>query len=145
MENEHTLQINLEWLRLNTLDYLDEIWHGLFSKLPVVVICILNFNGKIQFLLLGIMIQMPRSIKQLFSVIVLQDIRIIVGIAIPNINYWILNHKFSNTIFYVMALDFNLGHIILKIISHNSLRCLDRLRLIMQPSNLPNTFISKTW
>ena len=76
MENEHTLQINLEWLRLNTLDYLDEIWHGLFSKLPVVVICILNFNGKIQFLLLGIMIQMPRSIKQLFSVIVLQDIRI---------------------------------------------------------------------
>ena len=56
MENEHTLQINLEWLRLNTLDYLDEIWHGLFSKLPVVVICILNFNGKIQFLLLAIMI-----------------------------------------------------------------------------------------
>ena len=52
----------------------------------------------------------------------------IFGIAIPNINYWILNHKFSNTIFYVMALDFNLGHIILKIISHNSLRCLDRLR-----------------
>ena len=128
MENEHTLQINLEWLRLNTLDYLDEIWHGLFSKLPVVVICILNFNGKIQFLLLGIMIQMPRSIKQLFSVIVLQDIRIIVAIAIPNINYWILNHKFSNTIFYVLALDFNLGHIILEIISHNSLRCLDRLR-----------------